>query len=180
MVHVWYVQYGEIAGQIDPAEIYTSVLAEIKTEDPDAYIEEIRQYTHQIAFYVNHPTWTEATLRKETFVVVTTIIIIGILIAAILTAAGAVITAWLNYEKEHRWYADKDPDTGEEVMIYGWDKYLLWLAEHKPAELQALKDYGATNWFEQIMDWLPIILFLIGTAIFVPVIMRFIPGKEGG
>lgn len=174
MVHVWYVEYGATVHDADPKAVYDAVLAEIKAQDPDAYIEEIRQYKYQIAFYVNHPTWK----RESPVVWGAAIFLILVAIAGVLAAAGYFINAWVGWEKEHRWYHDKDPVTGESVEIYGWSAYLAWLAANKPETLAALKDYGATNWWERIIEWFPIILILIGAAIFIPIITKLIPGRE--
>jgi len=174
MVHVWYVQYGDTAHNIDPTAIYEQVLAEIKAQDPTAYIEEIRQYQNQIAFLVNHPSWTTSRMRPLIIWVLIPIILVAI--AAVLVSAGYLINTMIGWEKEHRTYVDKDPDTGETVQIYGWDAYLAWLASNKPEALQNLQNYNATNWWEQITSWLPIIVALIGVAIFIPLISKLIPG----
>lgn len=177
MVHIWYVQYGGTAHNIDPSAIYQSVLNEIKKQDPNAYIEEIRQYQYQIAFYVNHPTWTKTALATKPLII-ETIIIIALAIWSILSAAGFIITAITNYIKETRTYTAKDPVTGETVEIVGWSAYLAWLSQHDPAALQKLKDYNATNWWEQIIDWIPIVVILFGVAIFIPLISKLIPGGK--
>lgn len=181
MVHVWYIQYGDAAHNIDPSAIYEGVLAEIHKEDPDAYIEQIRQYKYQIAFYVNHPTWTEAKLRvaEERLGILSAIFFIALAIAALLAASGYVINAIVNWEKEHRLYVDRDPKTGEEVSIYGWSAYLAWLAGHRPEALANLDAFGATSWWERIFDILPIVIILIGAAIFIPLVTKLIP-KHGG
>lgn len=175
MTHVWYVQYGDKAGLVDVSAVYDDVLAEIHKQDPNAYIEEIRLYNYQIAFYVNHPTWTEAKLAKEEAGFVAIVIAICLAIAAVLAAAGYAMNAYVNWEKEHRYYVDEDPETGEEVKIYGWSAYLAWLAGHRPDALSALKDYNASNWWEQIVEWIPIVVILIGAAIVVPLITKLIP-----
>ena len=175
MVHIWYVQYGDAAHNIDSSAIYQSVLDAIKREDPNAYIEEIRQYQYQIAFYVNHPTWTKTALATKPLII-ETIMIIALAIMVILTATGIAITAITIFIKETRTYTAKDPDTGEIVNITGWSAYLAWLAQNDPDALQKLKDYNATNWWEQITSWLPIIVALIGVAIFIPLISKLIPG----
>lgn len=187
MVHVWYVQYGDTAQNIDPSAVYEGVLAKIREQDTAAYIEEIRQYQYQIAFYVNHPTWVETTAglvdrdRKGLIAPIFLIILIGIGITTFLATVGYVITAIVNYQKENRYYADEDPVTGEKVKIWGWSAYLAWLSVHRPEALQKLKDYNATNnnWWETIIDILPLILILIGAAIAIPLIVKLIPGKEG-
>lgn len=175
MAHVWYIQYGDAVHNIDPSAIYEGVLTEIQKKDPDAYIEEIRQYKYQIAFYVNHPTWTEAKLREERLGILAAIFFISLAIAAVLGASGFVINAIVNYQKEHRTYVDRDPETGEDVSIYGWSAYLAWLGGHRPDALANLDAFGATDWWERLFDILPIVLILFGAAIFVPIIMKVIP-----
>jgi hypothetical protein len=171
------VQYGDNAYNIDPSAVYQDVLAAIKNEDPNAYIEEIRQYQYQIAFYVNHPTWTKTALATKPLLV-GLIVLIAIAITMVLTGIGIAVPAITNYILEMRTYVAKDPDTGETVEIVGYSAYLAWLAQHDPDALTALKDYNATNWWEQITDWIPIVLILIGAAIFIPLISKLIPGGK--
>jgi hypothetical protein len=41
------------------------------------------------------------------------------------------------------------------------------------------RDLGTQKaWYEQIVDWLPVIIILIGAAIFIPFISKLIPSKE--
>jgi len=175
MAHVWYVEYYDDATQIDVAAIYDDVLAKIREHDPDAYIEEIRIYRHELAFYVNHPTWTEARLAKEEAGFIATVALICFAIASVIASIGFFMSAYTNYLKETKTYVAKDPETGDIVEIQGWSNYLGWLAQHDPDAFAALKDYGATNWWEAISEWIPIVIILIGAAIVVPLIMRIIP-----
>ena len=42
------------------------------------------------------------------------------------------------------------------------------------------RDLGTQKaWYEQIVEWIPVIIMLIGAAIFIPLIIKFIP-KEAG
>jgi hypothetical protein len=43
------------------------------------------------------------------------------------------------------------------------------------------RDLGSQKaWYEQVLEWIPVIVILIGAAIFIPLITKFIPSKEAG
>lgn len=203
MVHVWYVDYGDTAGVVDPMTLYQNVLAEIRKTDPDAYIEEIRQYQYQMAFYVNHPNWTTARTAKGLVLLdrkglidpITAIIIIAIAVAWIMTLGNVMIKCWTTWIKEMKTYPcpgdpnkaetepcalHKDPATGKPLTFPGYSSLLSHMAATHPEALAYLEEHEATNWWEQIIDILPLILILIGAAIAIPLIVKLIPGKEGG
>jgi len=199
MVHVWYVEYGDTAHNIDPSAVYEGVLAEIRKNDPAAYIEEIRQYPYQIAFYVNHPTWIKTrtglgSTKEELYDPITIIILCGIGITVFLLTLGWVIQTTTNYIMETRTYPcpgdPSKPETeecalhhdaeGNVLTFKGYSALLLHMSAAHPTALQTLKNYGATNWWEQIPNIIIIIAILIGAAIFVPLITKLIPSKEGG
>jgi len=179
LVHVWYIQYGDNIHQLDPMTMYEQALTEIKKTDPDASIEEVRVYQYQMAFYVNHPTWTQARIARQPALWIQWVWIIAVALAALFAAAGVLINAIINFIAETRTYTDTDPETGETVTITGWSAYLAWLAAHKPEALTALQNYQASNWWEQILGWVPIILILIGAAIVLPFVVKLIPKGKG-
>lgn len=174
MVHVWYVEYGDTAHNINPSAIYEQVLAAIRKEDPNAYIEEIRQYQYQIAFLVNHPTMTLAEYQKRRLF---PWVVLILAIAAVLVASGYVINAYTGYIRETREYLVRDPETGEEYTIVGYDSYRAWLITHYPEQAQYLADIGATDWFARITSWIPLVFVLIGATIFLPLIINLIPKR---
>jgi hypothetical protein len=170
--HVWYVQYGDLVGNIDAETMWTSIENTIKTQDPGARLLEIRQYPYQIACYVEHsPQVAKLSLAAIIFLV-------AIALAALFAAAGILISAMTNWSMETRTYYDKDPATGDPVAIVGWSAYKAWLIVHYPEQAQYLDKVGATNWFEQIGSWIPIVLILIGAAIVVPLVVKILPGGK--
>jgi hypothetical protein len=43
------------------------------------------------------------------------------------------------------------------------------------------RDLGTQKaWYEQIVEWIPVVIMLIGAAIVIPLVMKIIPGKEAG
>lgn len=170
-VHVWYVQYGDEAQNIDARTIWAKAEAEIKKHDPGARLLEIRQYPFQIALYVEHSQ--EAT--ASTLGIAAIIFLVALALAAMFAGAGLLISAMTNWVMETRTYYDRDPQSGEPVAIVGWTAYKAWLIVHYPEQAEYLEGVGATNWWEQIGSWIPIVLILIGAAIVLPLIVKIIP-----
>lgn len=178
---VWYIKYGDALGRIDVATIYSEIEAAVKTYDSDARIVEVRQYPYQVAIYVEHSqnlaispdvvTGTEVS-------VIGAIILIALAIAAVLASAGYFINAWTQWDKQNTQYYDKDPDTGDPVVIQGYDAYRAWLATRYPDAAKYLADIGADNWWEGVSKWIPIVLVIIAAAIFVPLLTKLIPGRQ--
>lgn len=185
---VWYIEYGDQLGVIDPNQVYDDVLAEIKSRDPDAYIVDYKQYPYQIAFKVVHPDETlgltpeELKLAKQGKLIAPALValIVGIVwgIAAIIGTAGFLVNALTAHHIETSTYADKDPDTGEEVIFPSYTGYRAWLVAHYPESAQYLDSVGATNWWEGITSFfklLPVLLVFVGVMLIVPPILRLIP-----
>jgi len=76
---------------------------------------------------------------------------------------------------------------GNPLVFTGKDAFRAHLAAAHPTALTYLVDTNLVNrdlgsgtaWYEQIFNWLPVILILIGAAIFIPIITKLIPSKEG-
>lgn len=174
MAEVWYVKYADELGIIDPTTVYNAVLAGIQTEDPTAYIKEVRQYPYQIAFLVVHPESITAGGEKKLSAAL--IIAVAIVIAFALRAVAPIINAWTNYVKETRKYTDVDPTTGMPVEIKGYSAYLTWLKVHYPGAAEYLETYEASPWWEPVLKpivWvIALVIGVTGLAIVAPTIMK--------
>lgn len=192
LVHAWYIYFQDQLGDIDPQTVYSDALAAIKAEDPDAYIEEVRQYPYQIAFYVNHPTITEArahSLGYQSAQILWAIVGVAILIAVhfLLQDLIGAFEARMAYEREHKIYTcpgtpGLDPavqcaqhlDAEGNVMTFnGYTEFMAHLATAHTASAEYLQNINQKPWWEAmgLKDIFVIFIILIGVGIVVPPII---------
>lgn len=204
MVHIWYLYFGDEMQALNPATLYEQIYSEVRHQDPNAVIREIRQYPYQLAVYIEHPTWTARTISgKKAFVetlatgeerliapIIVAYIIIGI--AAIITAAGYLLGAVGNYVKEHRTYfCPGDPSrppteqcalhTDAEGNPLQFSTYTEWMAHLSVAHTSAaeyIQTREITPWWEGVTNILILVMVLVGMAIILPPIIGLFRKKK--
>ena len=206
-VHVWYVSYGDNADQLQvTSQAVQDLKQRIATEDPNAVLEEIRLLPFTVGVKVHHTTWSTMKQADGTVLVYDKQRLIGpifLIVLAILAITAIWVTAYvattiqahITYLVETIQYTcPGDPNRpneecgmhtdaeGNPLVFTGKEALRAHMAAAHPTALQYLVNNNliGQDWYAQIAGWIPAIIMVIGAAIFIPLIMKLIPGKEAG
>jgi len=206
-VHVWYISYGDGAEQIPvtPAAVQ-DLKQRIQTKDPNAVLEEIRLYPFTVGVKVNHTTWTTMKQADGTVLVYDKEKLIGPIFLVVL-AILAITAIWVTYfvtttiqahiaylVETVQYTCPGDPNRpneecgmhtdaeGNPLVFTGKEALRAHMASAHPTALEYLVNNNliGQDWYQEIFKWIPVVALLIGAAIFIPFIMKLIPGKEAG